>query len=85
MAVEEEIGRVSHFFSHVVVAGIELSAPLEAGEKIHIKGHTTDLTLVVDSMQINNVNVGQAKPGDSIGIKVPDRVRTGDHVFRVTE
>ncbi|MEK7848446.1 MAG: translation elongation factor-like protein [Chloroflexota bacterium] len=85
MAVEEEIGKVSHFFAHVVVAGIELTAPLKVGESIHIKGHTTDLVLPVDSMQINNVNVPEAKPGDSIGIKVPDRVRPGDQVFRVTE
>ncbi|MEE9203182.1 MAG: translation elongation factor-like protein [Dehalococcoidia bacterium] len=85
MAVEEEIGRVSHFFSHVVVAGIELSAPIKVGDKIHIKGHTTDLEMSVDSMQIDNANVDEAKAGDSIGVKVPDRVRPGDQVYRVTE
>lgn len=85
MAVEEQIGKVSHFFSRPVVAGIELSAPLKVGEKIHIKGHTTELELVVASMQINNVDVKEAKPGDSVGIRVPDRVRPGDTVYRVRE
>ncbi len=85
MAVEEEIGRVSHFFSRPVVAGIELSAPVKVGDKIHIKGHTTDMEVSVDSIQVDNVVVDEAKRGDSIGIKVPDRVRPGDQVYRVTE
>ncbi|MDP6347176.1 MAG: translation elongation factor-like protein [Dehalococcoidia bacterium] len=85
MAVEEEIGRVSHFFSHVVVAGIELFAPVKVGDIIRINGHTTDLEVSVGSMQVDNVNVEEAQPGQSIGIKVPDRVRPGDHVYRVTE
>ena len=81
---EEVIGKVSDFFARPVVAGIELTAPLKVGDKIHIKGHTTDMELIVDSMQINNVNVTEAKPGDSVGIKVPDRVRRGDTVYKVT-
>ena len=82
---EEIIGTVSDFFAHPVVAGIELAAPLRVGDKIRIKGHTTDLELMVDSMQIKNVNVTEAKAGDSIGVKVPDRVRTGDSVYKITE
>jgi selenocysteine-specific translation elongation factor len=82
---EEIIGTVSDFFAHPVVAGIELTAPLRVGDKIRIKGHTTDLELVVDSMQIKNVNVTEAKAGDSIGVKVTDRVRTGDTVYKITE
>ena len=82
---EEIIGKVSDFFAHPVVAGIELTASLKAGDKIHIKGHTTDLELVVDSMQIDNVNVSQAKAGDSVGIKVGERVRRGDAVYKVTD
>ncbi len=82
---EEIIGTVSDFFAHPVVAGIELTASLKAGDKIHIKGHTTDLELVVDSMQIDNVNVSQAKAGDSVGIKVGERVRRGDAVYKVTD
>jgi selenocysteine-specific translation elongation factor len=82
---EEIIGKVSDFFAHPVVAGIELTASLKVGDKIHIKGHTTELELVIDSMQINNVDVSQAKAGDSIGIKVSERVRKGDAVYKVTD
>lgn len=82
---EEIIGTVSDFFAHPVVAGIELTASLKVEDKIHIKGHTTDLELVIDSMQINNVNVSQAKAGDSVGIKVGERVRRGDAVYKVTD
>ena len=83
MATEFEVGKVTDFFSRAVVAGIDLVDALRAGERIHIKGHTTDLELVVESMQIHNANVSEAKPGDSIGIKVPDRVRRGDRVYKV--
>jgi selenocysteine-specific translation elongation factor len=82
---EEIVGEVSDFFAHPVVAGIELTATLKVGDKIHIKGHTTDLELDVDSMQINNVNVSQAKAGDSVGIKVDERVRRGDKIYKVTD
>jgi selenocysteine-specific translation elongation factor len=82
---EEIIGKVSDFFAHPVVAGIELTAPLKVGDKIRIKGHTTDLELVVESMQIKNVDVTAAKKGDSIGVKVPERVRAGDDVYKITE
>jgi len=82
---EEAIGKVSDFFARPVVAGIELTAPLKVGDKLHIKGHTTDIELAMDSMQINNVNVQEAKAGDSVGIKVPDRVRHGDTVYKVTD
>ena len=82
---EEVIGKVSDFFARPVVAGIELTATLKVGEKLHIKGHTTDLELTVDSMQINNVDVNEAKAGDSVGIKVADRVRRGDTIYKVTD
>jgi len=85
MAEEVEIGGVSDFFSRPVVAGIQLTANLKVGDKIRIKGHTTDLETVVSSMQINNVDVKEGKPGDAIGIKVPDRVRRGDKVYKVVE
>ena len=82
---EEEIGTVSDFFAHPVVAGIELTGTLKVGDQIHIKGHTTDLEMTVNSMQINNASVTEAKPGDGVGIKVPDRVRPGDKVFKITD
>ena len=82
---EEEIGIISDFFARPVVAGIELRALLKVGDKIHIQGHTTDMEMTVDSMQIHNVNVKEAKAGDSVGIKVPDRVRRGDKVYKIIE
>ena len=82
---EEEVGKVSDFFARPVVAGIDLTGKVKVGDKIHIKGHTTDMEFVVDSMQINNVNVQEAGAGDSIGIKVADRVRRGDTIYRVTD
>jgi len=82
---EETIGTVSDFFAHPVVAAIELTAALALGDKIHIKGHTTDLELVVKSMQIDNVDVKEAKAGDSIGVKVGERVRKQDTVYKVTD
>ena len=82
---EVEIGMVSDFFARPVVAGIELTAPLKAGDRIHITGHTTDMELTVESMQIDNVDVKEAKASDAIGIKVSDRVRRGDKVSKVTD
>jgi selenocysteine-specific translation elongation factor len=81
---EEEIGKVSTFFARPVVAGIDLTSSIEVGDNILIRGHTTDLELTVGSMQINNVDVKQANAGDSVGIKVPDRVRPGDRVYKIT-
>ena len=82
---EEVIGKVSDFFARPVVAGIELTGTLKVGDAIHIKGHTTDLEFTVESMQINNVTVNEAKAGDAVGIKVRDRVRHGDVIYKVTE
>ena len=82
---EEVVGKVTDFFAHPVVAGIELTATLKLGDKIHIKGHTTDIEMVVDSMQINNVDVKQAKAEDAIGVKVSERVRREDIVYKVTD
>jgi len=82
---EIQIGTVSDFFAKPVVAGIQLTAPLKAGDKVHIKGHTTDIELVISSMQINNLSVQEAKAGEAVGIKLPDRVRKGDTVHKVVE
>jgi len=81
---EVEIGVVSDFFAHPVVAGIDLIGTVKAGDKIHIMGHTTDLELTIASMEIDRAHVDEAKKGQSIGIKVPDRVRRGDKVYKVT-
>ena len=82
---EVEVGQVSDFFARPVVAGITLTGTLKTGDKIHIKGHTTDIECTVDSMQINNVNVSEGKAGDGVGVKVSDRVRPGDKVYKITD
>ncbi len=81
---EMEIGRVGTFFARPVVAGIDLTAGLKVGDTVHIKGHTTDIEVKVESMQVNNADVQEAGAGASVGIRVPDRVRPGDHVYKVT-
>lgn len=80
---EKQIGEVSTFFSHVSVAAIKLSGKLKVGDKVHIKGHTTDFETKVGSIQINNRPVKEAKAGEHIGIKVPEKVRPNDGVFLV--
>ena len=82
---EKAIGKVGDFFARPLVAGIDLTGTLKQGDKIHILGHTTDMEFVVDSMQIDNANVTEAKAGDSVGIKVSDRVRRGDTIYKVTD
>jgi len=80
---EKEIGEVSTFFSHVEVAAIKLSGNLKVGDRIRIKGHTTDIEQLVDSMQIDRKEVKEAKKGDEIGIKVSERVRPNDKIFLI--
>jgi len=82
---EVEIGRVTDFFARPVVAGVELKGSLKVGDRIHIRGATTDMELAVESMQIDRVDIAEGKSGDLVGIKVPDRVRRGDTVYKVTE
>jgi len=81
---EQEIGTVKDYFAKIGVAGIDLTGTLRVGDTIHIKGHTTDLEEMVESMQIEHEQVEEAKAGDAIGIKVPDRCRDGDTVYKVT-
>jgi len=81
--VEKEIGKVSSYFSNVEVAAIKLSKKLEVGDKVHIKGHTTDFEQGIKSIQIERKDVKKAKKGDHIGIKVSEKVRPNDKVFLV--
>ena len=81
---EERVGIVKDYFAKVGVAGIDLEGTLRVGDTIHIKGHTTDLEQAVESLQIEHDQVEEAKSGDAIGIKVNDRCRGGDVVYKVT-
>jgi translation initiation factor IF-2 len=83
---EEKIGLVIKYFSKPEVAAIELTdGALSLGDKIHIKGHTTDFEQEVDSMQIENSSVDHADVGSSVGIKVGEKVRSHDVVYRIKE
>jgi len=79
----KEIGRISHFFTKISVAVIELTSTLSVGDRIVIKGPTTDLEQTVNSMQIEHENVKAAKAGQSIGLKVDERVRENDVVYKI--
>ncbi len=75
MSTEREIGFVEHWFSKVMVAGIKITnGPLKVGDTIHIKGHTSDFTMTVQSMQIDNRDVEEVETGADIGIRVKDHV-----------
>lgn len=77
------IGRVTHFFEHPSAGIIELTEDgLKIGDRIKIKGHTTDFEQSVDSMQIEHEDIEEAKKGDVIGVKVKDRVREHDVVYK---
>jgi putative protease len=83
---EKRVGEIIKFFGKIGVAAIRLSeGSLKVGDKIHIVGHTTDITQTVDSMQIENQNVQEAGPGADIGIKLKDRAREHDVVYKVVE
>ena len=81
---EEKVGVVKDYFAKISVAGIDVTGKLKVGDTIHIKGHTTDFEQVVESMQIEHEQVEEAKPGDAVGIRVNERCRGGDTVFKVT-
>ena len=77
-----KIGDVIHYYTNVEVAVVELTGKLKTGDRIMIKGATTDFTQLVKSIQIDHDQVTEAKSGDSIGLEVEYRVRAGDKVFR---
>lgn len=77
-----EVGQVGHFFTKINVAVVELSALLAVGDHIIIKGPTTDFEQVVESMQIEHENVERAEAGQNIGLKVVQRVREKDIIYK---
>lgn len=82
---EEKIGEVIHYWGKIAVAGIKITdGELKVGDTIRIKGHTSDFTQTVDSMQVESESVEIARPGDDIGLKVKDHAREHDDVFKVT-
>lgn len=81
---EEKIGVVSNYFSKISVAAVEITdGTVSVGDKLHFLGHTTEFETTVHSMQIEHQSITEAKKGDSVGIKVPERAREGDKVYKV--
>lgn len=82
---EQLIGKVIHYFGKPRVAAIEITdGELHVGDTIHIRGHTSDFTQRVDSMQIEHAPVEYAKAGDNIGVQVVEHAHEHDQVYRVT-
>jgi hypothetical protein len=77
-----EIGQVIHYFSKINVAVVELSLPLSVGDRIAIKGPSTDFEQTVESIQVDNKNIQRAEGGTSIGLKLLQVARVKDAVFK---
>lgn len=85
MSKEKYIGKITHYFTNIEVGVVELEDALAVGDTIHIKGSTTDFKQKIESMQIEKKQVNEAGKGDSIGLKVEQKVRKGDKVYKIEE
>jgi putative protease len=85
MEEKKIVGKVTHFFNKISVAVVELSDTLRVGDEISIEGKVTNIRQKVDSMQVEHKNVEEAKKGQSIGLKVPEKVREGDVVYKIMQ
>jgi translation elongation factor EF-1alpha len=84
--MEEEIGKITHYFSKINVGVLEITkGNIQIGDTVHIKGHTTDYYQKVQSMQVEHASVESAEEGMEVGLKVEASVREGDMVFKVSE
>ena len=83
--MEVEIGKVRHYYDHLQVAVLSLTDNLKLGDKIHIRGHTTDLIERVASMEVNHHPVDWVQPGDDVAIKVNAPVHEHDTVYLIVE
>jgi putative protease len=84
-AQEQRIGVVTHYYSHLSVVAMQLEpgATLRVGDTIHIRGHTTDFTQKVESLEVNHAPVNEAGPNDDFGLKVSEHAREHDIVYKV--
>jgi translation elongation factor EF-1alpha len=81
--MENHIGRVTHYFKRIGVAVLDLSGGLKVGDVVHVKGHTTDFTQQVESMEIEHQKVQSVGPGADVALKVIEHVQKGDAVYKV--
>ncbi len=78
----DQIGKITHYFPKVGVAVLELTAPLKVGDMIEVVTHDGNFTQKVDSMQVDHAPIQEAKPGQSIGLKVSQKVHEGNKVHK---
>jgi putative protease len=83
--METQIGKITHYYSHLNVAVLQLTDRLKLGETIHIFGHTTDLVQKVTSMEVDHRRVVVVEPGENVAVKVIEPVRVHDEIYRVTK
>ncbi len=82
--MSEKIGSIENFYSKISVAVLDItSGSISKGDQIAIQGSTTDFEMTVESMQIDRVDIESASAGQKVGLKVPERVRLGDEVFKI--
>ncbi len=82
--MEEPIGKISHYFGNIGVAAMQLTGELKVGDEIRVKGHTTDFTQRIESLEVEHQRVAGAGAGADVAFKVKEKARTGDQVFKVT-
>ena len=80
----KQIGQVTHYFDHINVAVIQLTAPLHIGDTIHILGHSSDFKQEVTSLQVEHRPIDEAQPGDDVALKVIQAAHPSDKVFKLT-
>jgi hypothetical protein len=77
------VGVLDDYLSHLGVATMDLRAPLAKGDRLYVRGHTTDFLMTLQSLQVDHVVVESARKGAGVGIRVTEKCREGDHVFRI--
>lgn len=78
-----KVGKVTHYYDHIGVAIVHLSAPLKVGDTIKFEGHGADFEQKVDSLQVNHQQVGEAAAGNAVGLKTDQEVKEGTEVEKV--
>jgi len=79
----KKLGEITHYFDHISVGIVKVSSALKVGDKVHVKGHTTDFEQEIKEIQLDHASIDSAKKGQEVGVKVKDHVREGDELFAV--